>query len=236
MDDAREELSEKKRSYESRLEVRCTYHDSAVSCIYVIYLQELVHERDGYKDAMMQSYEHVDEKVKQALAEAKVQSVPPQESGGGGLISGLLGGSNKQTLQELASLKKQLVELKGLEKLRPQILQLQQKLAEAEKSQSEMEKRLTQDNVILSEHNEELIAANSKVNDIKADLEKEVEVSKGLVIELTERVKILEGEGRKLQVELKESRLEVEYVRSTSADPSIVSELEAKIKELLSKY
>ena len=198
-----------------------------ISCRY----QELEHERDGYKDAMMQSYQHVDEKVQAALDEKDKDSASIAGSGGGGFWGG---GSNKQTLQELATLKKQMKELKPLEKLRPQILALQQELVEAAKSKTDLQDRLTDDNIQLTEHNEELAKANEAAEEAQEELQKEVEVSKGLVLELTERIKQMEGEGRQLQIELKEARLETEYIKSTSADPSRIAELEAKAKELLS--
>ena len=177
---------------------------------------------------MVKAYEDANDMIQKATSEKP-------SSGGGGIMSGLLG-SNKQTLQELASLKKQMVELKPLEKLRPQILALQQELAAADKSKKEMQGRLTEDNVLLTEHNEELLVDIERAKAAKEGLEKEIDVSKGLVIDLTDRVKELEGQGRQLQVDLKEARLEVEYVKSTSADPSVVGELEGKVKELLSEY
>jgi len=209
LDEARAELEDEKRVFASRLE-------------------ELENERNGYKDAMVKAYEDANDMIQKANAEKS------NAGGGGGIMSGFLG-SNKQTLQELAALKKQMVELKPLEKLRPQILSLQQELAAAEKDKKEMKEKLTEDNVLLTEHNEELMADMERAKLAKETLAKEVEVSKGLVLDLTERVKALEGEGRQLQVDLKEARLEVEYVRSISADPSVVGELEGKVKELLSE-
>ena len=189
-------------------------------------MKELENERDGYKAAMVKAYEDANDMIQKASA-AKTNS-------SGGIMSGFLG-SNKETLKELAALKKQLVELKPLEKLRPQILALQQELAQAKEDKKEVEEKLTQDNVLLTEHNQELLASYEKAKENEAAIEKEIETSKELVIELTERVKQLEAEGRQLQIEVKEAKLEVEYVRSISADPSVVGELEAKVKELLSK-
>lgn len=182
----------------------------------------------------MQSYQHVEEKVQAALKEKEAELASSTASSGGGFWGG--NSSNKETARELAALKKQMVELKPLEKLRPQILALQQDLVEAEKSKKELEDRLTEDNVLLTEHNEELVAANKDAKELKEKLEKEVEMSRGLVVDLTERVKQMEAEGRQLQINLKEARLETEYIKSTSADPSRIGELEARVKELLSKF
>lgn len=175
-------------------------------------------ERDNYKDMMLKAFE----------------SANAESSKGGGMISGLMG-SNKQTLEKMAALKRQVAELKPLEKLRPQLMELQHKLDQAQLQAADEIKGKNEEIHTLAEHNHQL--ADALVG-VKADLESvtaECEALKEEVSSNQQRISELEEIERRLNVDLEDARAEIEHLVETSADPEVIEELEQKLEELQSK-
>ena len=161
------------------------------------------------------------------------ESANTESSKGGGMISGLMG-SNKQTLEKMAALKRQVAELKPLEKLRPQLMELQHKLEQAQLQAAEEIKGKNEEIHVLTEHNHQLTDA---LAGIKADLESvtaECETLKEDISIYQQRVLDLEETERRLNVDLEDARAEIEHLVETSADPEVIEELEQKLEELQS--
>lgn len=149
-------------------------------------------------------------------------------------MGGLMG-SNKKYTDQIAALKKKNAELQSAEQLRPQLLELQQKLAEMKKMAELKFEESSDEIATLSDHNQKLAAAVIEYKKSSERDQIELDHAKSLVQQLTERTKHLESEQRQLAMDLEEARFELESVRAAAVDPLVVQTLEAKVEEYDSK-
>jgi hypothetical protein len=178
-----------------------------------------------------------------------LQSSAPSSAGKGGggsggsnapgadsstLLSGLLG-SNKKTMDKISELKKENLELKSLEKLRPQLLDLQQQLVTLQGKYSDQQQFYQQEVEMLTDDNQQL---SHGITSLKHSLdEKMSELNQNIIMiqQLTERNKYLESESRQLLIDLDDAKYEIEQVRLGSVDPVAMDELQKKIEQLEGK-
>jgi chromosome segregation ATPase len=151
------------------------------------------------------------------------------------MISGLMG-SNKQTLEELASLKRQNLELKNLEKLRPQLLELQQQISQLKQNHEIDIKKLYEENIVLTKDNENMVQSLSTLNNTLENKLTELNHLKSIISEYTEKNNSLEKQLSEIHNQILEYQTEIEYIRSISADPVVVDELTQKNEELAGKF
>jgi chromosome segregation ATPase len=151
------------------------------------------------------------------------------------MISGLMG-SNKQTLEELASLKRQNLELKNLEKLRPQLLELQQQIIQLKQNHEIDIKKLYEENIVLTKDNENMVQSLSTLNNTLENKLTELNHLKSIISEYTEKNNSLEKQLSEIHNQILEYQTEIEYIRSISADPVVVDELTQKNEELAGKF
>lgn len=163
-----------------------------------------------------------------------MEAVKPPDNdadNGGGLISGLMGSSKKHT-EQISVLKRKNAELKHLEQLRPQLLDLQQQLSDEKKKAVEKDERFSDEITTLTDHNQKLEDALLEYKKRSSGAEAELEQAKSLVQQLSEKAKHLESEGRQLALDLEDARQEVEHIRAEAVDPLVVQQLESKVEEL----
>lgn len=159
------------------------------------------------------------------------QDLSSESSSSSTLLSGLLG-SNKKTLEKLSELKRENQELKSLEKLRPQLLDLQQQLLVLQEKYNENNNYYQHEIEILTEHNENITRNLTKLT--KEYHEKEEELSQTIILiqQLTEKNKYLESESRQLLIDLDDAKYEIEQIRLNSLDPLLMNELQKKYEQL----
>jgi hypothetical protein len=159
---------------------------------------------------------------------------PPSDPSSSSLLSGLMG-SNKKTMETISQLKKENLELKSAQQLRPQLLDLQHQLATLQNQLTEQQRYYEGEMEQLVEHNE---ALSHGITMMKGDSEERGEELKQQIImikQLTERNKYLESESRQLLIDLDEARYEIEQIRLSSVDPLAMDELQKKIEQLEGK-
>ncbi|CAE7666693.1 unnamed protein product, partial [Symbiodinium microadriaticum] len=130
-------------------------------------------ERANFKEAILQAFQQ-----QTGSGEEKTAS--------GGIMSGLMG-SNKKYTDQIASLQRTNAELKHLEKLRPQLLELQQQLADVKQEAVAKEERSTDEIATLTDHNQKLAAALIEYKKLSKRSEEELEQAKALVQQLTDK-------------------------------------------------
>jgi chromosome segregation ATPase len=203
--------------------------------------QDFEDERSNFKEMInsllqqlslqQQSLQQPAAKGKKGSTSAPIDSNPTNDSS---LLSGLLG-SNKKTMEKIAQLKQENQELRSAEKLRPQLLDLQQQLVATQTKLSEQQSYYEAELEQLSEHN---MALSQSITTMKQDYEQKVEELKQQIIiikQLTERNKYLESESRQLLIDLDEAKYEIEQIRFASVDPLAIDELQKKIEQLEGK-
>jgi chromosome segregation ATPase len=169
--------------------------------------------------------------VEQMNANSANTNQKPSGLSAGSSISNLLG-NNRKTTEKLAELKRQNEELRSLEKLRPQLLDLQQQLASSRSGAEEQKERYEEEIATLTDHNEQLSAATLAYKNSYEAAKADATEASAIVQQLTDRVKHLESEGRQLSIDLEEARYATEYIKEHSADPAVVKQQERRIQEL----
>eukprot|EP01041_Mallomonas_annulata_P005095 gene5095-10192_t len=188
-------------------------------------LEELEAEKDNYKEMMMKALEDASLLSQQGPAPGQKT---PTTSG----LAGFMNPSSHRLQEQVVDLSRKNAELKSLEKLRPQVMELQQKLFTSQEELKNIQSSLSTENQSLTEQNKQLSATLHSFRQTVDIATMESADAKASVKEYAQRLESLGKEQQSLILDLQASRKELDVMRSNAPDPKIVNELEAKIDEL----
>lgn len=154
-----------------------------------------------------------------------------------GAISAVTGVfSARKEKQSIAQLTAENEELKKLERLRPQLMELQQKLATLQKEADDAAKQRESDSVSLIEENKELAIALKQAHKQAEKSNADKEDGLALANEWSSRAEKAEREVRRITEELDDVKEQMADMATQSIDPMVVDQLNDKIVELESEY
>lgn len=182
-------------------------------------------QRDQYKELMLQAY---------GPGGSPDVTTPSKTKGALSAVTGVF--SARKEKQTVAQLTAENEELKKLERLRPQLMELQQKLSNLEKDAVDAEKRRAEDTAALEEHNKELAVALKNAQKVAEKSNSEKESGLALANEWSAKADKAEREVRRLNEELDELKDQLTDMTAQSIDPMVVDQLNDKIVELESKF
>lgn len=185
--------------------------------------QDLLQQRDQYKELMLQAYGPA----------GSTLETPTKSKGTLSAVAEVF--SARKDKQVVAQLTFENDELKKLERLRPQLMELQQKLSNLQKDADDAEKLRNDEISILTEHNKELAAALKQAHKAAEKSISEKEDGLKLANEWSVKAERAEREVRKLSEELEEFKDRITDMTTQSIDPIVVDQLNDKIVELESK-
>lgn len=138
----------------------------------------------------------------------------------------------KQIISQLTSENE---ELKKLERLRPQLMELQQKLSDAQKSNEDAGKRHVEEMASVLDHNKELETALKQTQKLIEKSNSDKDDGLAMANEWSIKAERSEREVRRLNEEIDELKEQLTDMVAQSIDPMVVDQLNDKIVELESK-
>jgi chromosome segregation ATPase len=186
----------------------------------------LEQQRDQYKDLMLQAY---------GAPGGSGSSTPSQTptKGAASALSAVTGVfSSGKAKETIAFLTAENTELKKLERLRPQLMELQQRLSAAQKQAEEAEAKRSEDVASMTEHNRDLALALKQAQKSTELANAEREDAIKLASEWSAKASKAERELAQVSAELEELKERLAEVTMGAIDPNIVEGLNEKIAEL----
>lgn len=144
--------------------------------------------------------------------------------------------SSSKTRESVSQLKAEIEELKKLERLRPQLMELQQRIVSMRNDAEENDKKWSEDCSNLREHNQELAAALKQCQKIAEKHNSEKDDALSLANEWSLKAEKAEREVRRLNDELDDFRERMAELSAKVVNPKDIENLNEKILELESKF
>ena len=189
-----------------------TYKNKLLGCT-----QELSIERDGYKEMMLKAFDNVS---------ASSSSAPK------GMISALMAPNTKVLQDQIIELTKQNADLKQLERFRPQLMELQQRLTASQEELREHEAKKGAEIKALKDLNQELTTALTFAKKNVDISSAEAEETRNFARGLTAKIEEMQANEVSLRAELDAARKEVEELRAKAPDSKKIEELESRISDI----
>ena len=144
--------------------------------------------------------------------------------------------SARKEKQTIAQLTAENEELKKLERLRPQLMELQQKVETLQKAATDAEKQHTEEYASILEDNNELatVLKQAQRNAEKSNTDKDDALA--LANEWSAKAEKAEREVRRLHEEVDDLKEQLAEAASQSIDPIVVDQLNEKIVDLESEF
>lgn len=143
--------------------------------------------------------------------------------------------SARKEKQTIALLIAENEELKKLERLRPQLMELQQKLNTIQKEKQELEKAHSDESISILEHNKELAIALKESRKLAEKYNAEKDDGLALANEWSSKAEKADKEVRRLNEELEDIKDRMADIRAHCIDPEVINQFNDKIIELESK-
>jgi chromosome segregation ATPase len=188
----------------------------------------MVQQRNQYKELMLQAYGGTGDGI------AALQTPTKAAAAALNAVTGVFStGKAKETIAQLTS---ENIELKKLERLRPQLMELQQRLAVVQKQADDAEAKLAEESASLSDHNRELAQALKQSQKTAEAANTEKDEALKLAGEWSAKASRVEREVTQLKSELEELRERLAEVTMSTIDPAVIEGLNEKISELESEF
>jgi exonuclease VII large subunit len=188
----------------------------------------LLQQRDQYKELMINAYGAGEAPATPTKAKAPANASTPKSA-----LSAVTGVfSARKERHTVAQLTAENEELKKLERLRPQLMDLQQKLAAAQQEAEAAAQQREEDSSSLVEENRDLAAALQQAQKLGEKSSEERDAGLALASEWSARAETAEREVRRQSEELDDIKEQMADMVGQSIDPMVVDQLNDKIVEL----
>jgi chromosome segregation ATPase len=192
----------------------------------------LLEQRDQYKELMMNAMGGDAPTPSKSRPIAALSAV----TGGFSAIKkqavARLKAQNTDQSEEVARLTAQIEGLKDMERLRPQLMELQQTLATVQQEAEDAARQREEDSAALEEESRELAAALQQAQKLAEKNNSAKEAGLALASEWSARAETAEREVRRQNEELDSIKEQMEEMVAQAIDPTVVDQLNAKITEL----
>lgn len=155
---------------------------------------------------------------------------PTKSKGALSAVAGVF--SARKEKQSIAQLTAENEELKKLERLRPQLMELQQKVSNMEKEAEDNKKLREEESASILDHNKELATALKQAQKLAEKCTADKEDGLAMANEWSSKAEKAEREVRRLSEEIDDMREQMTDLSAQSIDPLVVDQLNEKIIEL----
>eukprot|EP01041_Mallomonas_annulata_P004453 gene4453-8873_t len=216
-------------------------------------VEELKNERDSYREAMMKVFEEANPANTNTNGNGSGKVVPGSGHNGGSTnpklsitttstsesamknmtaLSGFMN-SNRQLQEHIAQLTRQNHELKQLERLRPHLMELQQRVAVMQEESFKSRVKFVEETSVLTETNQELQLQLKACNRSLDGMAAELADARAYAETMSQRAEELLSREMQLRSELEHEKKTVQDVVARSVDPAKLVELEEQLSEAL---
>mmetsp|Transcript_38389 Transcript_38389/g.39064 ORF Transcript_38389/g.39064 Transcript_38389/m.39064 type:complete len:290 (+) Transcript_38389:410-1279(+) len=194
-------------------------------------VEELKNERDSYREAMMKVFDEANPTNQNTSNNHLITNKTNQLSEKtNNALSGFMN-SDRQLRDQITQLTRQNHELKQLERLRPQLMELQQRVATMQEENFKTRVKFAEDTALLTETNQELQLQLKACHRTIESLNNDLREIKSFADTLNAKVEEGSERERELQLQIEEREREMLEMTAKSVDPAKLAEIEGQLSE-----